>query len=114
MAPAILAIGAVTPTYSTALAATRGDAVLGAIAAFLLAADACLILAAGPITLERSGIVVGAGVLAALLALPAALVGTIVGQAATPLGFGRRAGACTAAGAVIAGAIVLWVLALVA
>jgi hypothetical protein len=113
LAPAVLGIGVVAPTYPIALAATRGDAVLGAIAGFLLAADACLILTAGPVSLERAGVVLAAGALVSLLALPAALVGAVVGQAVAPLGFGRRAGAFTAAGAVISGAVVLCLLALV-
>jgi hypothetical protein len=93
------------------MAATRGDAVLGAIAGFLLAADASVIVASGPVALERSGATLGAGMLAALLALLPAIAGTLAGQLATPLGFGRRAGAVTAAVAVIAGLIVLALLA---
>jgi hypothetical protein len=114
LAPAVLAIGTVAPTYPVAMAATRGDAVLGAIAAFLLAADACVILAGGPVTLERSGISLGAGLMSAVVSIVPAIAATIGGQLATPLGFGRRAGAVTATVGVVAGILALAIVAVVA
>jgi hypothetical protein len=112
LAPAVLAIGAVAPTYPVAMAATRENAVLGSIAAFLLAADACVILATGPVTLERSGVTLGGGLLAGGLSLVPAIAATIGGQLATPLGFGRRAGAVTATVGVVAGLVALTLVAI--
>jgi hypothetical protein len=109
LAPAVLALGAVAVTYPVAMAATRTDALLGAFAGFLLAADAVIILAGGPVSLPRTGVVVGAGVLSALIALGPAIVGIVAGQLASTLGFGRRAGGWTAAGAVVAGLLALGV-----
>jgi hypothetical protein len=114
LAPAVLAIGAVAPTYPVAMAATRGDAVLGAIAAYLLAADVCVIVAGGSVTLERSGISLGAGLLSGLLSVVPAIAATVAGQLATPLGFGRRAGAVTATVGVVAGLVALALVAIAA
>ncbi len=113
LAPAVLALGVVTTAYPVAMAATRSDALLGAIAALLLAADATLILAAGRIVLPNQGVEVGAGLLAAALALVPAVLGLAAGQLATPLGFGRRAGGLTALVAAVAGLVALGIAAAV-
>jgi hypothetical protein len=107
LAPALLAIGVVATTYPVAMAATRSDALLGAIAGFLLAADACVVLAAGPVSLPRSGVALGTGLLVGLLGALPAMVGVVGGQLAAPLGFGRRAGGWTALVAVIVGLVIL-------
>ncbi len=93
LAPAVLALGVVTSAYPPAMAATRGDAALGSVAAFLVAADLTIILAGGRILLEPSETNLPGGLLVGLVALPAATVGVVAGQLLTPLGFGRRAGA---------------------
>lgn len=111
LAPAVLGIGAVATCYPIAMAATRGDALLGSVAAFLLAADAAVIVASGRVTLERSTATLGAGLLVAMLALVPGVIGLVGGQVATPLGFGRRAGAIAGGVAVVAGLVVLALLA---
>jgi hypothetical protein len=93
--PALLALGVFAVSYPTFLAATRGDAVLGGVAAFLVAADLLMAvsLAAGSsiwvAVLSRS---MPLGIVAAALAVPAGAVGLLAGQLTTPHGFGRSAG----------------------
>jgi len=97
LAPGVLALGVVTVAYPVAMAATRSDALLGAISGFLLASDLTILFT-------------GALFVVALASLPA-LVGLLASQVATPLGFGRRAGA----GAAVTGALIaLVILAVVA
>jgi hypothetical protein len=114
LAPAVFSLGVLTTAYPVALAATRSDALLGAFAAFLVAADLTVIVAGGPVTLDGAGIQLGAGLLAALAAFGSAAVGLAAGQAASPLGFGRRAGAWTAIAAAVAAAAVLVIIGMLA
>ena len=44
LVPAVVALGLFAVCYPTFMAATRGDAVLGAVAAFLIAADALMLI----------------------------------------------------------------------
>jgi hypothetical protein len=77
------------------LAATRGDAVLGSVAAFLVAADLLMVVsmvAGSSIWVSPLSRSLPIGTVAAGLAVPAGLVGLLVGQLTTPLGFGRSAG----------------------
>ena len=93
LAPAVLAIGVITVGYPVAYAATRWDALLGSIAAFLVSANAVALVVTTNVDMagiERS---MGLGVLVGVLALGPALVGLAAGQVMTRLGFGRRAGA---------------------
>src|SRR4051812_24189120 len=93
LAPAVLAMGVITVGYPVAYAATRTDAILESIAAFLIAADAVALLVTTQVDMagiERS---MAVGVLAGVLALGPFLVGLGASQILTPLGFGRRAGA---------------------
>jgi hypothetical protein len=101
LAPPVLALAVITVAYPVMMAATRSDALMGAVAAFLIAADATIVVASAPFVLEGIGRELRGGVLVALLALLPALVGLAGGQFATPLGFGRRAGAI---GAIVAAA----------
>ena len=112
LAPAVLALGVVTCAYPVAMAATREDAIFGAIAAFLVAADLTVVLAGGRIVLGRSQAGLGGGLLVAALALGPALAGLALSQLATPLGFGRRAGAIGAVTAAVVASVVLVALAL--
>jgi hypothetical protein len=112
LAPAILSLGVLTTAYPVALAATRSDALLGALAAFLVASDLTIIVAGGPVSLGGAGIHVRAGFLAALGSIGPAAAGLAAGQAASPLGFGRRAGAWTAVTAGVVAAAVLVVVGL--
>jgi hypothetical protein len=114
VAPAVLALAVVTTTWPVALAATREDAVMGAVAAFLVAADVTVILAAGRVLLDRSGISLGAGLLVAAVAAIPAVVGLVAAQVGVSLGFGRRAGAFCALGATVAAIVLLGILAIAA
>lgn len=95
LVPALLALGVFAVSYPIFLAATRGDAVLGSVAGFLVAAD--LLMAVSLATgasiwvspLSRS---LPLGTVAAALAVPAGFTGLLLGQLTTPLGFGRSAG----------------------
>jgi hypothetical protein len=112
LAPSVLALGVIPAAYPVALAATRSDALLGAVAAFLIAADAAALLAAGRLQVEGTGLELPAGFLTVLLAAAPAAAGIAAGQLATPLGFGRHAGAWSAAVAAIASLAALTGLAL--
>ena len=114
LAPPVLALGVITIAYPIAMAATRSDALMGAVAAYLVAADVTTIVAASPLSLEGIGQQLGGGLLVALLALTPAVIGLVAGQLATPLGFGRRAGAVGALAAAIASVLVLVGVAVVA
>jgi hypothetical protein len=114
LAPPVLALGVLTIAYPVAMAATRSDALMGAVAAYLIAADVTTILAASPFSLERSNQQLGGGLLVALLALLPAVIGLVAGQFATPLGFGRRAGAAGAIVAAVASVVVLVAISMVA
>jgi hypothetical protein len=103
--PAVVALGVFVMSYPTFLAATREDAILGVVAAFLVAADALMLVslvARDEVLihpLERS---LPLGVLATAVAVPVALIGAAFGQLSAPLGFGRSAGLRSAlAGAVV-------------
>ena len=106
LAPPVLALGVITIAYPLAMAPTRSDALMGAVAAFLVAADVTTIVAASPFSLERANQQLGGGLLVALLATTPAVIGLAAGQVATPLGFGRRAGATAAIVAAIASVVV--------
>ena len=97
VAPGVLAIAVVTAAYPVAMAATREDAVLGVVAAFLIAADITVILAGTGVRLTGVGVEWPIGLLVGAVAFLPALAGLVGGQIATPYGFGRRAGAWAAA-----------------
>jgi hypothetical protein len=114
LAPAVLALGVIPAAYPIAMAATRDDAIFGAIAAYLVAADLTVVFAGGRIILERSQAAISGGLLAAGLALLAAIAGLIASQVATPLGFGRRAGAISTVSAALASVVAITAFALLA
>ncbi len=89
LAPVVLALGVVTIAYPVAFAATRSDALLGAVTAFLIGADIAIVLASGRVVLADRE--VSAGLLAAGLALGPAVVGLGASQL-VGFGFGRRPG----------------------
>ena len=95
MALPVLSIGVLAVAYPVAFAATRGDAVLGAITGWLVGADLLAILTVlmdQRLLLLGAGVAVPLGIVAGVLAAPAALAGLLAAQLFTPLGFGRRAG----------------------
>jgi hypothetical protein len=108
----VLAVGVFAVAYPVGLAATRLDAILGAVTGAIVAADllALITVAAG----ERVAILGGAnvlpvGFLAAILATPAAVGGIAASQLFSPHGFGRRAGRIGAVAAVIVATPILLV-----
>ena len=91
----VLSIGVLAVAYPVALSATRGDAILGAITAWIVGADLLALVTAlmgQRILLPGSGVTVPLGIVAGLFAAPAALAGLLAAELFTPLGFGRRAG----------------------
>lgn len=91
----VLSIGVLAVAYPVAFAATRGDAILGAITGWIVGADLLAIvtvLVDQRILLLGVGVAVPLGIVAGLLAAPAAIAGLLAAQLFTPLGFGRRAG----------------------
>ena len=113
LAPAVVALGVGTTAYPVAMAATRGDAVMGLIAAYLVGADLVIVFTGSHIVTDRLDLTLPAGVLVALLALVAAVAGLAASQIGASLGFGRRAGAFAAVAAAGASAAVLVAVALV-
>ena len=107
LAPGVLATGVITAGYPVAYAATRLDAIFGAVAAFLIAALAAALLIQTQADMATFGRSMSLGVLVGVLALGPAIVGLGAGQALTRLGFGRRAGAFATVGAGSSALIVL-------
>jgi hypothetical protein len=108
--PAVLAVGMFAVCCPIFMAATRGEAVLGTLAAVLISADVLMGVSLG----FRDSILVGPldrslplGLVAAALALPVAIVSGLAGQLTAPLGFGRSAGLRSAIGGSIAGLVVV-------
>jgi Co/Zn/Cd efflux system component len=108
LAPAVVALGIFVVSYPAFLAATRSDAVMGAVAAFLIAADAFMavsFLTRDEVLVHALGRSLPLGVVAAAASVPAAIAGLLIGQLTAPLGFGRSAGLRTAVAGAIAGLI---------
>lgn len=106
MALPILSIGVLSVAYPVALAATRDDAILGAVAGWITAADLLALVTAvigQRLLLVEVGITVPLGVAAGLFAAPAALGGLLAAVLLTPFGFGRRAGRFAAVAAALIG-----------
>jgi len=114
LAPAIFALAVLPVAYPVAMAATRGDAILGAVAAFLIASDLTIVFAGGRVVLATGGVELASGLLVGTLAAGPALIGMICGELLTPFGFGRRAGAIVAFTAALGAAAVLAAMALAA
>lgn len=113
----ILSIGVLAVAYPVAMAATKGDAILGGIAAWIVGADVLAIatvVMGQQVLLRGAGITVPLGVVAGVFAAPAALGGLLAAELFTPFGFGRRAGRVAAlAATAIATPILLIVVPLV-
>lgn len=108
LTPAVIALGVLAICYPTVLAATRSDAVLGSIAAFLIAADALMavsLVARDNVTIQPLSRALPLGVVAAALAVPAAVVGLAFGQLTAQVGFGRSAALRSAIGAAAIGLV---------
>jgi hypothetical protein len=93
--PAVLSLGVLVVTYPTSLAATRQDARLGGVAAFLIAADVLMLFS----LIQRESVYVHMlsrslplGVVGVALAVPVAAIALVAGQVAATPGFGRSAG----------------------
>lgn len=110
LVPAVLALGLFAVSYPTFMAATRSDAVLGAVAAFLVAADALMLMslwARDSVMVHPLGRSIPLGVVAAALALPVAIAALLAGPVASPLGFGKSAGLRSAIGGAVLGVAVV-------
>jgi hypothetical protein len=108
LTPAVVALAIFAVSYPTFLAATREDAVLGVVAAFLIAADAFMLislLSRDEVLIHPLGRSLPLGVLATGVAVPAAIAGLLIGQLTAPLGFGRSAGLRSALGGAAVGLI---------
>ena len=108
LVPAILALSVLAISMPIFMAATRADAILGAVAGFLVAAD--LLMAVSLVSRQSIAVPMldyrlPLGVVAAALALPAALVGLATGQLLSEHGFGHKAGLRTVIAATIVGAL---------
>jgi hypothetical protein len=105
LVPALLALGVLAVGLPIFLAATRAEAILGALAGFMVAADLLMavsfvsrqLIAVHPVS--RS---LPLGVVAAVLAIPVALVGIGVGPLVSEHGFGHSAGLRAVLGAAVA------------
>lgn len=112
LVPALLALGVLAIGLPVFLAGTRTEAILGAVVGFLVAAD--LLMAVSFVTRQLIAVHILSrsmplGLVAAVLAIPVAAVGIIVGPLASEHGFGRSAGLR----AVLAAAVVALAVALV-
>ena len=110
LTPAVVALAIFAVSYPTFLAATREDAVLGVVAAFLIAADAFMLislLARDEVLIHPLGRSLPLGVVATGVAVPAAIAGLLIGQLTAPLGFGRSAGLRSAVGGAAVGLVVV-------
>jgi hypothetical protein len=108
----VVSVGVLAVAYPVAMAATRGDAVLGAVTSWIVAAcqlTVVTVLIDQRVLLLAAGLTVPLGALAGLLATPAAVAGLVAAQLFTPLGFGKRAGrlAVIVAGVVAAAMLVV-------
>jgi hypothetical protein len=114
LAPAVVALGVLPAAYPIAMAATRSDALMGAIAGWLLAVDFTLLFSGGQISLDAAGIVIRTGLLVGILSLVAVIAGMVSSQLGASFGFGRRAGAIAAVAAAVAAGIALIVVSILA
>jgi len=106
----VLSLGVLAVAYPVAMAATKGDAILGAIAAWIVGANLLAIitvLMGQRLLLVGAGITVPFGIVVGLIAAPAALGGLLAAELFTPLGFGRRAGRFAAIAATVVGVPIL-------
>jgi hypothetical protein len=111
LTPAVLALGVFVVSYPTFMAATRQEALLGILAAFLIAADVLMLISLA----QRDSVLVHPldrslplGLIGVSLAVPVAVLAVLIGQLSAPLGFGRSAGLRSAvSGSVIALLVVL-------
>jgi hypothetical protein len=110
LVPAAIGIGVLAVAYPTFMAATRGDAVLGSLAALLISADALLAVSLAfryAVEVHALGRSLPLGLVAAVLAVPAGAVALAVGPAASPLGFGRSAGLRAAVSGAVVGLVLV-------
>lgn len=110
LTPAMVALGILAVSYPTFLAATRREAILGIVAALFIAADAFLLVslvARDEVLVHPLGRSFALGLVAIALAVPVAIVATLIGQLTSPLGFGRSTGLRSAVSGAVLGLIVV-------
>jgi hypothetical protein len=108
LVPAVLALGVFAVCYPTFMAATRTDAVLGSIAALLVAADVLMAVSLAfrdVVTVHALGRGLPLGLVAAVLAAPAAVAALIIGPVTSAIGFGRSAGLRAAVAGTVVGLV---------
>ncbi len=106
LAAPVLALAVLAVSYPLVMTATRFDAVLGAIAAFLIGAD-LVVIAGGRLLLGDHTREIGTGLFVVALAVGPAIVGLAAGELLSPLGFGRRAGSWSAVTAAVVSIVAL-------
>ena len=110
----MVALGIFVVAYPTFLAATREDAILGVVAAFLVAADAFMLVSwsvRDDVMVHPLGAACRSESWPSAVAVPVALAGLLIGQLTSPLGFGRSAGLRSALGGAVLGLIAVVVVA---
>jgi hypothetical protein len=110
LSPAVVALGILVVAYPTFLAATREDAILGVLAAFLVAADVFMLVsfvAGDQVFVHLLSRSLPLGVVASAAAVPVAVVALLVGQFTAPFGFGRSTGLRSAMAGAVAGLAVV-------
>jgi hypothetical protein len=110
LTPAMVALGFLAVSYPTFLAATRREAILGIMTALFVAADAFLLVslaARDEVLVHPLGRSFALGLVAIALAVPVAIVATLIGQFTSPLGFGRSTGLRSAVSGAALGLIVV-------
>ncbi len=114
----VLSISVLTVAYPVMMAATKSDAVLGAIVGWVVGADVLALVTVAVdqrLLLLGAGVTVPLGIVAGVAGAPAALGGLLAAELFTPLGFGRRAGRLAAvAAATIATSILVFLVPLIA
>jgi hypothetical protein len=108
LAPAVVALGVLIVCYPAFLAATRSDAVMGAVAAYMIAADvfmAVSFMTRDEIFIHSLGRSVSLGLVAAAASVPTAIAALLIGQFSAPFGFGRSTGLRSALAGAVAGSI---------
>jgi len=108
LSPAVVALGILIVAYPTFVAATREEAILGVVAAFLVAADVFMLVsfvAGDEVFVHPLSRSLPLGVVAAAAAVPVAVVALVVGQLTAPFGFGRSTGLRSAMAGAVAGLV---------
>lgn len=105
LVPALLALGVLAVSLPIFMAATRSEAIFGALTGFLVAAD--LLMAVSFVSRQLIAVhflsrALPLGVVSAVLAIPVAVAGIAAAQLVSEHGFGRTAGLLASLGGAVA------------